>query len=69
MEYFLRNANCCSVVQNGLKQLPDLDKLYFSFYNVHIGKKTKCDITDLIKMYRTVRILKDLLEDMDRIEK
>ena len=42
IEYFIGNAAIKNLIQNELKKLPDLDRLYFVFYKVAAGKKVKC---------------------------
>ena len=54
IEYFITNGVIKNLVQQELKKLPDLDRLYFVFYKVAAGKKTKCEVTDLMKIYRVV---------------
>lgn len=54
IEFFLINPGVKNVIINELKKLPDLDRLYFVFYKVAAGKKVKCEISDLMKIYRVV---------------
>jgi DNA mismatch repair protein MSH2 len=68
VEYFLSNAPLKTLIQNQLKKLPDLDRLYFIFYKVAAGKKTRCDVSDLIKIYRTVETLEELVQHLQQRE-
>lgn len=52
------------MVQNELKKLPDLDSLYYVFYKVEAGKKNNVEINDLIKIYRTVMTMDELLDNL-----
>jgi hypothetical protein len=47
-----------------LKKLPDLDRLYFVFYKVAAGKKVKCEVSDLMKIYRVVESLIELVRNL-----
>jgi hypothetical protein len=52
------------MIQNELKKFPDLDRLYFIFYKVATGKKVKCDVSDLMKIYRVVQSLNELVVNL-----
>ena len=41
-----------------------MDRLYFVFYKVAAGKKVKCEVSDLIKIYRVVESLIDLIRNL-----
>lgn len=66
IEYFITNAHIKNLIQNELKKLPDLDRLYFIFYKVAAGKKTKCEVSDLIKIYRVVESLAELVSNLQQ---
>jgi hypothetical protein len=61
IEYFISNAGVKNLIQNELKRLPDLDRLYFVFYKVAAGKKVNCQVSDLMKIYRVVESLSQLV--------
>lgn len=42
IQFFISNPGVKNLIQNELKKLPDLDRLYFVFYKVAAGKKVKC---------------------------
>lgn len=53
-----------NTISNELKKLPDLDNLFYVFYKVESGKKNNVEVNDLIKIYRTVLTVKDLLKSL-----
>jgi DNA mismatch repair protein MSH2 len=56
--YFLDNPDMRKFIQNEvLNKICDLDKLYFTFYKVHSGKPSKCEMSDLLKLYKLIRAL------------
>lgn len=65
IDFFISNANIKNLIQNQLKKLPDLDRLYFVFYRVATGKKVKCEVSDLMKIYRVVEYLIDLVKNLE----
>lgn len=54
-----------NLIQNELKRLPDLDRLYFVFYKVAAGKKVNCQVSDLMKIYRVVQSLSQLVLQLE----
>ena len=60
VDYFVNVPVAKNVLQNQIKRLPDLDALYFLFYKADSKKKVRSDVSDLIKLHRTITILQDL---------
>lgn len=48
-----------------LKRLPDLEKIFYVFYRVESGKKHKCEVSDLIKLYRVIQCISDLVKNLE----
>lgn len=65
VEYFLKDPVTKNMIQNDLKKLPDLDSLYYVFYKVEAGKKNNVEVNDLIKIYRTTKIVQELLKSLE----
>lgn len=42
-----------------LNRICDLDKLYFTFYKVHSDKPTRCEMSDLLRLYKLIKALND----------
>ena len=48
-----------------MKKIPDLDNLFYAFYRVKAGKKrSNVDVNDLMKIYRTVKTLEDMVSNL-----
>lgn len=63
LSYFLSNTELRKFIQNEvLNQVCDLDKLYFTFYKVHSEKSVKCEMSDLLKLYKLIQALNTLSE-------
>jgi DNA mismatch repair protein MSH2 len=65
IEFFLINPGVKNIFINELKKLPDLDRLYFVFYKVAAGKKVRCEMSDLMKIYRVVEALRELVTSLE----
>lgn len=65
IEFFITNPSIKNLIQSELKKLPDLDRLYFVFYKVAAGKKIKCEVSDLMKIYRVVESLMSLVKALE----
>ena len=49
-----------------MRKIPDLDNLYYVFYKVKAGKKkNNVEVNDLIKIYRTVKTLDEMLQNLE----
>lgn len=64
VEYFLKYPGIKNAIQNEIKKLPDLDNLYYTFYKVQAGKKNNVEMHDLIKIYRTITTMQELLKSL-----
>lgn len=64
VEYFIKDPVIRNLVHAEMKRLPDLDSLYYTFYKVEAGKKNNVEVNDLIKIYRTAKIIQDLLNGL-----
>lgn len=69
VEELLKDPVLRNSIQNELKKIPDLDSLYYVFYKVEAGKKNSVEVQDLIKVYRTVKIIEEMLKSASRSNK
>lgn len=42
-----------------------MEKVFYIFYRVDSGKRHKCEVSDLIKLYRIITCIGELIEKMD----
>jgi DNA mismatch repair protein MSH2 len=61
LEYFIDNQGIKNIIQNELKRLPDMEKVFYIFYRVDSGKRHKCEVNDLIKLYRIITCIGELI--------
>jgi DNA mismatch repair ATPase MutS len=65
IEYFNENQKIKNIFLEELKRLPDLEKIFYVFYRVESGKKHKCEVSDLIKLYRVIQCISDLVKNLE----
>lgn len=42
-----------------------MEKIFYIFYRVESGKKHKCEVSDLIKLYRIITCIGDLIKNIE----
>lgn len=42
-----------------------MDKIFYIFYRVESGKRHKCEVSDLIKLYKIITCVHDLIQNIE----
>jgi|JI61114C2RNA_FD_contig_81_80200_length_2300_multi_3_in_0_out_0_2 DNA mismatch repair protein MSH2 len=66
LDYFIENSEMRKFIQSEvLNRICDLDKLYFTFYKVHSDKPAKCEMADLLRLYKLIKALNDFKKKLE----
>lgn len=42
-----------------------MSKIFYIFYRVYTGKKHKCEVSDIIKLYNIITVVSELIKNIE----